>query len=80
METRTLVSNMSILKSMAKQKLIELHAQTGKKVYWAGEYFKTYYVFDGKSQFEYKGNTYVTEYRDGCFYPFVYKLENTKQP
>jgi hypothetical protein len=58
------ITNLNILKAMAKAGLIQLHAETQK--------FK--YVYDGNVYFNYKNNTYTTKFIDGCFYPFIYQI------
>ena len=69
------VTNLNTLKAMAKNGLIKLHEQTGKRVYWNGNYFKTYYIDDyDKPEFTYKGANYVVEYVSGSFYPYVFKV------
>lgn len=40
---------------------------------------KGHYYVDEENRsrsFEYKGSNYRIEYLDGCFYPFVFKVEN----
>jgi len=71
-----IVKDLSALKAMAKQGLIELHAQTGSKIkgLYGGDSFTCYYVWDGKYNFEYKGAKYGIKYFDGCFCPYVVKL------
>ena len=69
------VKNMNTLKAMAKRGFVQLDGDTGSIVSWYGLCFRTYYVWDGKSSFEYKGKRYITKYVDGCFKPYVFKLK-----
>jgi hypothetical protein len=58
------ITNLNTLKAMAKAGLIKLTKDTAK--------FK--YIHDGPHTFIYNGQTYKTQYLNGCFYPFIYKL------
>jgi len=77
---KTLVTNKNLLKQLEKQGFIKLHEHTGTKV---GALFggKTtaWYVDDGKPSFEFDGVKYTTEYQDGCFYPYVFTLNNSQK-
>ena len=70
------VKNFNTLKAMAKRGLIELHSDTGTKLknWFGGGFHVCHYVNDGKYRFEYKGQNYAVKYFDGCFCPFVVKL------
>lgn len=71
------VTDMRTLNALAKAGHITLHEQTGKKVYWNGRYFKTYYIDDYKQPtFSHNGITYVAKFIDGCFNPFVFFQTN----
>ena len=71
-----IVKNLNTLKAMANRGLIEFHEHTGTKIngLYGGNSFTCYYVWDGKSNFQYKGQNYGIKYFDGCFCPYVVKL------
>ena len=59
-----IIKNMNTLKAMERRKLIELTSDTKKFGY----------VNDGKINFEFNGSKYKIKFFDGCFYPFVIKV------
>ena len=71
-----ILTDMRLLKGMAKQGLIILAGDTGKTVkHWSGQKVKAYYIASGPYRFEYKGKEYAVKYFDGCFSPFVVCLD-----
>jgi hypothetical protein len=58
------ITNLNTLKAMAKAGLVELTKDTPK--------FK--YIYEAPRTFVYKKQNFKTVYFDGCFYPFIYKL------
>ena len=72
-----IVKNLNTLKAMAKRGLVEFCDQTGFKIrgLYSRDTFTCYYVWEGKDRFEYKGQSYGIKYFDGCFYPYVVKLD-----
>ena len=73
MNRRTVVPPVATLRRMAAAGLIELHADTGKKVvHWSGSMVTAYYVESARAEpFEFEGRQYRLKYFDGCFCPFV---------
>ena len=82
-----IVRDMRTLNAMAKRGLIKLDNATGETVWWNGQSSKAYYIdgygdkanrkwsdSDGCSAFEYKGERFTVRFFDGCFYPFVVKV------
>jgi len=69
------ITNLKILKAMAKQKLIVLHEDTGKTLSWQGRKIRANYIKDGKVRFKFKNKEFVTRYLSGSFYPYV-AMEN----
>lgn len=67
------VKEMHTLHKLAKAKLIELHAQTGKKVGSAvGGQVYAWYIDEYTSPvWEFEGVDYRIKWMDGCFCPFV---------
>ena len=72
------VRHMGILKAMQKAGLITFCKDTGKKLAptFSNKKVIAYYIKDGPSSFVFNGEMYRTKYVDGCFYPFVFLLEN----
>ena len=69
---------------MAKNGLILLHKDTGKKVrHWSGQMVTAYYVDDVcegvKKPFEFRGRKYTLKYFSGCFNPFVVDIDFAKE-
>lgn len=71
----TKVKNLKLLEAMEKAGHITLHGQTGKRVYWNGQYSTAWYIDDGESWFKFRNKLYYTEYYSGCFNPFVVEVE-----
>jgi|APFre7841882654_1041346.scaffolds.fasta_scaffold85678_4 hypothetical protein len=59
-----IITNFNTLKALEKTGLIKLHKDTS--------IFK--YIEEAPHTFTHNGQTYKTIYLDGCFYPFIYKL------
>lgn len=74
----TTVKNMNILKGMAKQGHIKLHPSTGCKIpgIYTRKKHTCYYIDSGSPSFTYKGIRYSTKYYDGCFNPYVVRIDN----
>lgn len=73
-----IVTNLTLLKAMARANLIVLDDDTGKKVrHWTGIRVKAMYIDRavGARIFDYKGQKYEVRYFDGCFNPFVVKAD-----
>lgn len=84
----TIITDIKLLKRMAKRGYIELHPHTGKKVkHWSGQYTISYYV-EGKGEklererdsFIFEEKEYELTYLDGCFFPFVTEVGKPKPP
>ena len=79
MSNRTLCGyTIKDLRKMAKLGLIELHADTGKKVsHWTGAETTAFYIEKAlvRTPFEYKGRKYDVRYFSGCFDPFVWPVD-----
>ena len=80
----TLVPNLSTLKAMAEAGLVILDPCTGEKVrHWSGQMTTAYYVADAGpnlqpwyKEFEFRGARYKLDYFDGCFKPFVCRVDS----
>ena len=73
----TLVAHIGTLKMLEKAGHIMLHSQTGTKIsgLYGGQTFTCYYIDDYKHpRFEHKGIKYHARYVDGCFCPYVFKV------
>ena len=73
----TIVTDLRVLKAMAKANLILLDDDTGKPVrHWTGAVGKATYIWDAvkANPFTYKGVQYKVQYFDGCFKPFVCRV------
>jgi len=75
------VRHMPLLKRMAKEGIIKLHVDTGRKVggLFGGKH-TAYYVSDRldglitNTPFHFEGERYCLKYVDGCFCPFVVRI------
>jgi hypothetical protein len=75
-----ILRDLRLLKDMAKAGIISLHEDTGQIVkHWSGQKVKAYYISNGPFSFEYKGELFGTRYFDGCFCPFIVKLDPCKK-
>jgi hypothetical protein len=71
-----IVKDLRTLKAMERRGLVTLHPDTGKVLrHPMGGKIRCWYVDEAEFIFEYKGERYMRKFFDGCFFPFIVKLE-----
>lgn len=71
-----LVTDLSLLRAMEKEDLLEIHPHTGKQVTWNGVKLKAYYLQECLPEFNYKGRKFKSKYISGSFYPYLFEIIN----
>lgn len=70
-----MVTDMSLLRAMKKNKMIKFAPKTGTKVFTpSGRKITAVYIDDDCKEFEFNKKTYRIAYMNGCFFPFVFEM------
>lgn len=72
-----IVNDIHLLRRMEKAGHVKFHPQTGQKItgLYSPQKFTCYYVDEVDFRFEFEGAKYGQLFIDGCFCPFVAKLD-----